>query len=78
VANNVVLDYGRRVYFGERSGRIVGHTICKRISHAEDYENYYIVELDPSSRDYLGDDRDFFVSMVLVHMENARLPVVGL
>jgi hypothetical protein len=71
-ANNKTLSYGTRVYVGGRSGRIVGHTICKRISHAEDYENYYVVELDPEHQDYLGDDRDFFVSMVLVHMENVQ------
>jgi hypothetical protein len=83
---NMLKPIGERIYFAKRSGRIIGHTVCKRISHADKYETYYIVELDPESRGYLytsdkfHEKPDCFVSMMLVHVGNVedKPPVVGL
>lgn len=68
-------NYGERVYLDNgRTGMIVGHTIVKRISHAESPEPYYIVDLDNADCGYLDSSgesaKDMFISMVLVHVGN--------
>ena len=62
---------GDVVTFAKLRGYVQGYTTLKRMSHADEYHTYLIVELDSESRGYMR-DHEVTISFYLLNPENVE------